>query len=122
MAGQRQRLPETHGTPALLVALIMVAGCDNGGASGPNGGGTGGAGAHLGGAGGTGRTFDWSLIREIEQPLWLAGGLNPDNVAQAVRSVNPDWVDVSSGVEDKPGIKNAALVRAFIETAKGVRT
>jgi phosphoribosylanthranilate isomerase len=74
-----------------------------------------------GGAGGTGRTFDWTLLGAIQQPLWLAGGLNPENVAPAIELVGPDWVDVSSGVEDRPGVKNADRIRAFVEAAKSAR-
>ena len=70
------------------------------------------------GAGGTGQTFDWSFLCAIEQAMWLAGGLNPGNVAEAVERVRPDWVDVSSGVEDAPGVKNAARIRAFVRAAK----
>jgi phosphoribosylanthranilate isomerase len=69
--------------------------------------------------GGTGSAFDWSLIpREFPLPLILAGGLNPDNVGEAVRRVRPWAVDVSSGVEATRGIKDAAKVVAFI---RGVR-
>jgi phosphoribosylanthranilate isomerase len=71
-----------------------------------------------GGAGGTGRTFDWSLLGSIRQPLWLAGGLTAENVRQAIELVGPDWVDVSSGVEVRPGIKSADRIRAFIEAAQ----
>ena len=69
--------------------------------------------------GGTGSAFDWSLIpREFPLPLILAGGLDPDNVGEAVRRLRPWAVDVSSGVEATKGIKDAAKVAAFI---RGVR-
>src|SRR5690606_26153778 len=60
-------------------------------------------------AGGTGTRFDWTIARECvercEKPIVLAGGLNADNVAQAITEVSPYAVDVSSGVESKPGQK-----------------
>jgi len=69
--------------------------------------------------GGTGSAFDWSLIpRQLPLPLILAGGLTPGNVSEAVRRVRPWAVDVSSGVEARKGIKDAAKVAAFI---RGVR-
>lgn len=69
--------------------------------------------------GGTGERFDWSLIPAgLPRPIVLSGGLNPDNVAEAVRAVRPWAVDVSSGVEAAPGIKDAARVAAFIQRAK----
>ncbi|HEX6241336.1 MAG TPA: phosphoribosylanthranilate isomerase [Polyangiales bacterium] len=70
--------------------------------------------------GGTGATFDWSLAAAIAQrrKLTLAGGLTPDNVAEAVRTVRPYCVDTASGVESAPGVKDPALVRTFIERAK----
>ncbi len=55
-----------------------------------------------GGRGGTGQRFDWGRRPDIRQPLWLAGGLTPENVGEAVRVFRPFAVDVSSGVEDKP--------------------
>ncbi|MGA9055646.1 MAG: phosphoribosylanthranilate isomerase [Terriglobia bacterium] len=65
--------------------------------------------------GGTGRTFDWSAAREAKQygPIILAGGLTPENIARGVREVRPFAVDVASGVESAPGIKDAAKLRAF---------
>ena len=69
--------------------------------------------------GGTGATFDWALIPDqLPLPLILAGGLHPDNVADAIRRVRPWAVDVSSGVEAARGIKDAARMAAFI---RGVR-
>lgn len=73
-----------------------------------------------GGLGGTGRTADWSALARGRKPLVLAGGLNPDNVADAIRTVRPWGVDVSSGVERSPGIKDAGAIRRFIEEAKRV--
>jgi phosphoribosylanthranilate isomerase len=65
--------------------------------------------------GGTGKTFDWSAAREAKRygPIILAGGLTPENVGRAVRVVRPFAVDVASGVESAPGIKDAAKLRAF---------
>lgn len=70
-------------------------------------------------AGGTGTRFDWSLLPAARhQPLILAGGLAPANVAAAVRQVRPYAVDVSSGVETAPGIKSARLIRDFVAAAR----
>ena len=71
-----------------------------------------------GGVGGTGAVFNWSLIPAVSLPIVLAGGLTPGNVRQAVKQVKPWAVDVSSGVEDSPGIKNDELMRVFIKEAK----
>lgn len=68
--------------------------------------------------GGTGQTFDWSRIPRFSLPLVLAGGLTPANVRRAVREVRPWAVDVSSGVEETPGIKSAEKMREFIREAK----
>lgn len=72
--------------------------------------------------GGTGQTFDWSCLGPVQQHLRivLAGGLNPGNVAQAIRTVRPWAVDVSSGVESAPGLKSAALIEQFISEVQRV--
>ena len=71
--------------------------------------------------GGTGETFDWNAIpKNLGIPLILAGGLTVNNVAEAVRIVRPYAVDVSSGVERGKGLKDAALVTAFINEVKNV--
>ena len=66
--------------------------------------------------GGTGQSFDWALLDEtpLQRPFVLAGGLDPDNVAEGVRRVRPWGVDVSSGVESSPGHKDLVRVAAFI--------
>ncbi len=72
--------------------------------------------------GGSGATFDWQLVVDLarERRLTLAGGLRPDNVADAVRTVRPYCVDVAGGVEaGAPGRKDLARVRAFLEAARG---
>lgn len=72
-----------------------------------------------GDAGGTGEAFDWQRVpRERDFRLLLAGGLTPDNVAAAVQAVQPDGVDVSSGVERTKGRKDAHLMREFIEEVR----
>ncbi len=65
--------------------------------------------------GGTGKTFDWKLAREAKRfgPVILAGGLNPENVGQAIREVRPFAVDVASGVESAAGRKDPEKLRAF---------
>ena len=78
--------------------------------------------AHIAGHfGGTGKTADWEAAAKLASQcrLLLAGGLTPENVAQAIRVVQPWGVDVASGVESAPGIKDRTKVAAFIKAAKG---
>ncbi len=71
--------------------------------------------------GGTGEVFDWQRIpADLPRPLILAGGLTVANVAEAVRQVRPAAVDVSSGVEASPGVKDHVAIREFIQEARGV--
>ncbi|AZY49561.1 phosphoribosylanthranilate isomerase [Bordetella avium] len=77
------------------------------------------------GYGGSGLTFDHSLLAEVQadagsRPLVLAGGLNPDNIAQALALVQPWAVDVSSGVESGPGLKSADKMKEFLKRIKKV--
>jgi len=71
--------------------------------------------------GGTGLSFDWTLLagRSWPKPWMLAGGLTPENVAEAVRVTGAPEVDVSSGVEDRPGAKSPAKIEAFLRAAAG---
>ena len=71
-----------------------------------------------GAAGGGGRTFDWALLQGFPKPYLLAGGLDEDNVAEAVRQLQPLGVDVSSGVETN-GAKDAEKIGRFIRSARG---
>ena len=74
---------------------------------------------HESGAGGQGVRFNWDLIPQgLSKPMILAGGLNPDNVAQAIQYTRSYAVDVSSGVESAPGVKDPELVRSFVANAK----
>lgn len=70
--------------------------------------------------GGTGRRFDWSLLAMYprSKPFLLAGGINPDNVAAAVSLVRPDAIDVASGIESEPGVKDHTKLRALFERVK----
>lgn len=72
--------------------------------------------------GGTGRPADWTRAAALaaSRPVVLAGGLRPENIVEAVRQVAPAGVDVSSGVESRPGVKDHARLRAFIEAVRGV--
>lgn len=72
--------------------------------------------------GGTGQVFDWSIAQQVSQlipKLFLAGGISPENVAAAIETVRPYAVDACSALEDKPGKKNHARMRAFIEAVRG---
>lgn len=74
--------------------------------------------------GGTGKQFDWSIATKLvlanQQAIVLAGGLSPDNVQAAIRQVGPFGVDISSGVESAPGVKDPELIKKFIELSKSV--
>ncbi len=73
--------------------------------------------------GGTGRSFDWSAVRgRFDRPIVLAGGLAPENVQDAIRRVRPFAVDVCGGVESAGGIKDEAMLAAFVERVEGVGT
>ena len=70
--------------------------------------------------GGNALSFDWALLkgREFPLPWFLSGGLNSENVAEAIRISGAKMVDVSSGVESAPGVKDAALIKAFVKAAR----
>ena len=72
--------------------------------------------------GGGGQAFDWTLLsgRRFQRPWFLAGGLDPWNLGEAVQQSGAPLVDVSSGVERGPGLKDPALIRAFLDAAKSV--
>jgi phosphoribosylanthranilate isomerase len=74
--------------------------------------------------GGHGVAFDWTLLKALDPnlPFMLSGGLTPATVGDAIRAVRPYGVDVSSGVETAPGVKDAALIRAFIDSARAAHT
>lgn len=67
--------------------------------------------------GGSGHAFDWSILKALPRtrPLVLAGGMKPENVAEAVRVVLPDWIDTASGVESAPGEKDPARIVALVQ-------
>lgn len=71
--------------------------------------------------GGLGVPFDWQILEGLNlgKPFFLSGGLNAGNLAQAINIARPQGVDVSSGVERAPGVKDATMIRAFIEAARG---
>ncbi len=70
--------------------------------------------------GGTGQTFDWDMLdrQSIDVPMILAGGLNPDNVGEAINKTTPYAVDVNSGIEDRPGVKNHDLLARLIANVR----
>ena len=73
--------------------------------------------------GGTGETFDWSLLNDkLETPIILSGGLNPDNILDAIDSVNPAAIDVNSGVELSPGKKDHQKINLLFENLKNTNT
>ena len=76
--------------------------------------------------GGTGRAFDWDALAKLDTtglpPIVVAGGLNPHNVADAIRTVRPFAVDVSSGVESARGVKDPKLIRQFIQAVQSADT
>jgi len=71
-------------------------------------------------AGGTGQTFDWSIISRLglRKPYMLAGGLDPENITAALQAVRPYGVDVNSGLEVAPGIKDHRLIKEFVRTVR----
>jgi len=74
--------------------------------------------------GGTGRVFDWSIAQRVNRfvpKLFLAGGLSPENVEEAILTVRPYAVDACSSLEDRPGRKNHERLRAFVERARNVK-
>lgn len=74
--------------------------------------------------GGLGVPFDWQLLKPLDPalPFMLSGGLTPETVGDAIRQVRPMGVDVSSGVETSPGVKDAGLIRAFIKQARAAHS
>jgi phosphoribosylanthranilate isomerase len=75
--------------------------------------------------GGTGVTSDWDIVKELMDsmrgtvPIWLAGGINPDNVGEAIDKINPYGIDLCSGVEATRGKKDAAKLRSLMTTIRG---
>ena len=68
--------------------------------------------------GGTGKTFSWNYVPQIEKPVILAGGLHSKNIAKAIKKIQPTAVDVSTGVEFSEGIKNQAAIREFVDAVQ----
>lgn len=75
-----------------------------------------------GGQGGSGQCFDWTRLAALasEKPFLLAGGLNPANVAQAIKTANPWGVDLASGIESAPGVKDHKKMRAFVQAVRNI--
>ena len=76
-------------------------------------------------AGGTGKTFDWSLAlkaRETGIPIILAGGLGPENIKEAITTVNPYAVDVNSGIEERPGKKSPDLIKLLFDKLRSIKS
>jgi phosphoribosylanthranilate isomerase len=74
--------------------------------------------------GGTGRVFDWSIAQQVSRlipKLYLAGGLSPENITEAIEMVQPYAVDACSSLEDKPGIKNHERMRVFVSKVRSVK-
>ena len=69
-------------------------------------------------AGGRGEAFDWSRAPRLERPVFLAGGLGPANIAEAIGRVRPYAVDVSSGIESSPGHKDGEKMRQFLDEVR----
>jgi phosphoribosylanthranilate isomerase len=79
--------------------------------------------AHAAGEpGGQGARFDWTRAVALARPVILAGGLDPENVGDAIRTTHPFAVDVSSGIESAPGIKDAARMRAFVSAVRAAES
>lgn len=72
--------------------------------------------------GGTGKTFDWTILNSVadEIPFFLSGGLNPDNIESAIKTVHPTVVDLSSGLEESPGLKDFDKIEAFFEKMRTI--
>lgn len=72
--------------------------------------------------GGTGKAFDWNILRGVteEKPFFLSGGLNPQNIREAIQAVNPPVVDLSSGLEESPGLKDFDKIEAFFEEMRSI--
>lgn len=72
--------------------------------------------------GGTGKTFDWNILKDItgDKPFFLSGGLNPENVKEAIETVHPYAIDVSSGLEEKPGLKDFEKIENLMEVMNSI--